>query len=104
MTQKFVFSFLLGIVALWLSHAIVSWIVGSLSGNTYLNEAIQYFYPPLFSLALSMYFFISNKKEIAYGIIIAGVLYYLILWFLILATASEMGCTRYFFNLFTNCP
>jgi len=95
-------SLFLGVI-LWLSHAFISWIVGSVNNNTYLNEIIQYLYPPLFIIVLFICFFVQRNKKTAYGIIIIGLLYYLFLWFSIIWTAGEIGCTRYFFNLFSSC-
>ncbi|MEK7582236.1 MAG: hypothetical protein AAB488_02825 [Patescibacteria group bacterium] len=91
----------LTVAFVWISQV---WLSSFSAENTYLSDAILILYPPLIIIALSVYFFIRKEKDIAKGIIIGGLIYYLILWLNIWSDISEMSCQRYFFNLFTNCP
>jgi len=103
MNKKVIFSFIITIIILWVSHM---WLGNLFPENIYYSDAILLFYPPFIISVAILYFWKHLKyKEIAKGILIGGLIYCFGLWFNIVWDTSEIPCgTKYFFNLLTNCP
>jgi hypothetical protein len=80
------------------------WLGGLFPKNIYYSDAILLLYPPFFIFIFAFYLWKHKQKEILKGIIIGGLIYCFCLGFLIAWDTAEMGCGRYFFNLFTTCP
>ena len=100
-TKKIVLSFVITITILWASHV---WFGGLFPNNVYYSDSVLLFYPPLVFLGFTVYFWKYRKnKNIAMGILMGGIIYCLLLGFMITWATLEMGCGRFFFNLFTTC-
>lgn len=71
----------------------------------YLRDALFYLFIPLLAVTIVVYYFRSQKKELAVGFIIGFILYYSFFWIAHLWGMGEaLECTNYFFNLMSNCP
>lgn len=102
--EKSVFSFLLIIGILWGIQWLFFWILSFFSENDFLNDFLLFLYPPIITIGMLIYSWIKKEKVITISILVGGGVFYIVLLFSILWGLGEMGCTRYFFNLFTTCP
>lgn len=101
--KNFIISFTSAIIGIWVSQAIIFWILGFFPENVYLSDSILYFYPLILTIGLPIYFFVQNKKSIARGLLFGGIIYCVGLGFVIILNTGELNCTPYFFNLLNKC-
>lgn len=100
-TKKIVLSFIATIIFVWLSQFKI---LAYLPDKGYILDIFLFLYPIFLPASIALYFFIRGNKEITYGVIIGSFIYCFGFWLLLFWGIEEMGCTRYFFNLFTTCP
>jgi len=53
---------------------------------------------------LCIYWYKKGQYKLAIGILMGFIIYYLIFWFIHLWGLGEGMCSRYFFEIFGNCP
>ena len=70
--------------------------------NVYIHDFFFYILPVV-TTAFLFFYFLKRNRKVATGIAIGFIVYYPIFWFVFLWGAGDATCTRYFFNLFTNC-
>ncbi|MEK7658754.1 MAG: hypothetical protein AAB352_02695 [Patescibacteria group bacterium] len=103
-TTKIIVISIVSLIGVWISQFVIFLILDFFPKNI-LSDVFLYTYPLFITFAVGVYFFVRKKKEFMIGSIIGGLIYSFTTGFLILWDVSVgMGCTRFFFNLLTNCP
>jgi len=104
MTKKIIISFLSAVVSIWASQFFIFWILGFFPDNPYVTDVVVFLYSPIATLVMSICLYLRKEKSIAIGFFAGGLIYCLAWTFVALWGIGDVGCTRYFFNLLTNCP
>jgi hypothetical protein len=103
--KKISLMFFVGLLVCVASIFVVEIMTTVLPLNAYVHDFIFYFIAPISILGLSAYYYRKGSNLAVWGLIASLVIYYPVFWFVHLwGMGEQIECTRFFFNLFSNCP
>lgn len=74
-----------------------------LTDNVYVLDFVLYFSTLILVVVIAKKLFRDGKKTLSIGVLAGFSVYYLLFWIIHIYGLGESLCTKYFFNLLTNC-